>query len=54
MQQSKNTAEHFRDKPFDMDILTDSIRDRIYEAMKTNVFTRTGRSFYAAIRVFTR
>lgn len=64
MQQSKSVAErlteHFQDQPFDLesaykavpDVPTDSVRGRIYEAMKKNVFTRVGRGVYAAVQVF--
>lgn len=53
-------AEHFGTEPFGLeeaynavpDVPTDSVRGRIYEAMKKNVFTRVGRGVYAAVQAF--
>lgn len=53
-------AEHFGAEPFGLeeaynavpDVPADSVRGRIYEAMKKNVFTRVGRGVYAAVQAF--
>lgn len=53
-------AEHFGSRPFDLeeayeavpDVPSDSVRGRIYEAMKKNLFARKSRGVYVAVQAF--
>ena len=57
---AERLASHFGTRPFGLeeaykavpDVPTDSVRGRIYEAMKKNIFSRLGRGMYAAVQAY--